>query len=179
MRVFQSTPPARGATAWISVASGRPRTFQSTPPARGATKSGRSWFAAYLFQSTPPARGGDDDVVFYVMPEDTISIHAPREGGDNQSFPLVGVGVGFQSTPPARGATAGHCFGGWLKVIFQSTPPARGATRLAGHILLMSAISIHAPREGGDPRICPSGDAPTVFQSTPPARGATTISCTQ
>ena len=74
-----------------------------------------------------PREGGDDDVVFYVMPEDTISIHAPREGGDNQSFPLVGVGVGFQSTPPARGAT---------------TP--------INIYKLDILISIHAPREGGD-----------------------------
>ena len=31
--------------------------FQSTPPARGATKAGFSRTTLHLFQSTPPARG--------------------------------------------------------------------------------------------------------------------------
>ena len=80
--------------------------------------------------------------------------------------------------------------------IFQSTPPARGATVGDPDALQLVPISIHAPREGGDRRLCgwnalqtlhfnprpprggrqsgvissPSG---TGFQSTPPARGAT------
>ena len=80
-RKFQSTPPARGATAaeprWYSYPvisihapreggdapsrnqRRRPLTFQSTPPARGATRSAGA------------ARS-----------ERSISIHAPREGGD-------------------------------------------------------------------------------------------------
>ena len=78
---------------------------------------------------------------------------------------------------------------------FQSTPPARGATPAPERQRDAVAISIHAPREGGDshardgrtavldfnPRP-PRGGRPTrqppwrrprVFQSTPPARGAT------
>ena len=35
-------------------------------------------------------------------------------------------------------------------------------------------ISIHAPREGGDPSENFLLDCPHLFQSTPPARGATT-----
>ena len=35
-----------------------------------------------------------------------ISIHAPREGGDDQLGSFMGMVAGFQSTPPARGATA-------------------------------------------------------------------------
>ena len=56
--------------------------FQSTPPARGATitsrESGKQW---------------------------TISIHAPREGGDIGILKIWTNGLLFQSTPPARGAT--------------------------------------------------------------------------
>ena len=33
---------------------------------------------------------------------------------------------------------------------FQSTPPARGATAVIGYVGDICAISIHAPREGGD-----------------------------
>ena len=36
MSLFQSTPPARGAT-WSQMGSMQPVRFQSTPPARGAT----------------------------------------------------------------------------------------------------------------------------------------------
>ena len=35
------------------------------------------------------------------------------------------------------------------------------------------AISIHAPREGGDPTVRCGGGGDYIFQSTPPARGAT------
>ena len=57
----------------------------------------------------------------------TISIHAPREGGD----------VGLILT---------HL----VDTTFQSTPPARGATENGGTMIKDSGISIHAPREGGD-----------------------------
>ena len=57
-----------------------------------------------------------------------ISIHAPREGGDCNSYDTLRTMDEFQSTPPARGATA-HA-GATIAVgnKFQSTPPARGAT---------------------------------------------------
>ena len=35
----------------------------------------------------------------------TISIHAPREGGDHQQEAQIRAQSEFQSTPPARGAT--------------------------------------------------------------------------
>ena len=48
---------------------------------RGATKAANDAAYAKAFQSTHPVRGatGDFDVVFQ---DDTISIHAPREGCD-------------------------------------------------------------------------------------------------
>ena len=100
----------------------------------------------------------------------------------------------FQSTPPARGATSGGC--GTIDMSrFQSTPPARGATPIDGYDPVRSDISIHAPREGGDPIAAVSFGCRRYFnprpprggrllrracyhisigfQSTPPARGAT------
>ena len=78
---------------------------------------------------------------------------------------------------------------------FQSTPPARGATPIDGYDPVRSDISIHAPREGGDPIAAVSFGCRRYFnprpprggrllrracyhisigfQSTPPARGAT------
>ena len=63
----------------------------------------------------------------------SISIHAPRAGGDITPYkPAPPVDV-FQSTPPVRGATANFAADG-----------------------LRFCISIHAPRAGGDvgPQLC-------------------------
>ena len=101
---FQSTLPARGATAeYLSAIAHRsisihaPRTgsdrrsmpqasrrrrFQSTLPARGAT------------HRLPQARG-----------RNRISIHAPRTGSDYMRAPQDTEKQQFQSTLPARGAT--------------------------------------------------------------------------
>ena len=57
---------------------------------------------------------------------------------------------------------------------FQSTPPVRGATtRRMVMLQLSQAISIHAPRAGGDIIITTYSHADLIFQSTPPVRGAT------
>ncbi len=79
-----------------------------------------------------------------------ISIHAPREGGDENIRRLYHDGIVFQSTPPVRGATL--CAGGCISVFsaFQSTPPVRGATVSEKSKIQLQGISIHAPREGGD-----------------------------
>ena len=80
--LFQSTPPARGATcaAYSEITNER---FQSTPPARGATRCGKGHGKGKEFQSTPPARGA---TVSYLAGSSIrcISIHAPREGGDSK-----------------------------------------------------------------------------------------------
>ena len=57
--------------------------------------------------------------------------------------------------------------------LFQSTPPVRGATELAAAAAIITTISIHAPRAGGDPRNVSTAVRVPTFQSTPPVRGAT------
>ena len=57
--------------------------FQSTPPARGATVQQKPVVIDPLFQSTPPARGATP-AVSPPKSATTISIHAPREGGDSK-----------------------------------------------------------------------------------------------
>ena len=103
---FQSTPPARGATHPMAANRGA-YIFQSTPPARGATPTPFNARGGYTFQSTPPARGATSKQ--RTAPNcGTISIHAPREGGDAISTDYDVPPMGFQSTPPARGATGFH-----------------------------------------------------------------------
>ena len=56
-----------------------------------------------------------------------VSIHAPREGGDDRRVVKEMTKLEFQSTPPAREAT-GDGDGDGDGDEFQSTPPAREAT---------------------------------------------------
>mgnify|MGYP006954665314 CR=1 FL=1 len=103
---------------------------------------------------------------------ETISIHAPREGGDDvcqrmRIVPKISIHA------PREGGDGGLCIAGFLLFYFNPRPP-RGGRRKGGRIMLKSFdISIHAPREGGDKLADPRMDVSMVFQSTPPARGAT------
>ena len=55
---------------------------------------------------------------------------------------------------------------------FNPRPP-RGRLEKILLRLKKTAISIHAPREGGDCRASTQAPVPTIFQSTPRAGGAT------
>ena len=109
--LFQSTPPAWGATLrwpWRSAAIDK---FQSTPPAWGATESRyRLLLQTLRFQSTPPAWGATA-VPSSSSSQRDVSIHAPRVGGDASGRAQL-ADDSFQSTPPAWGATSAsqHCF---------------------------------------------------------------------
>ena len=82
----------------------------------------------------------------------SISIHAPREGGDVlEMCPIRLKMVDFNPRPPRGGRPAA--------ILAIYSPRV--------------AISIHAPREGGDIIPCFLNGAKLSFQSTPPARGAT------
>ena len=168
---FQSTLPARGATA-IACLRLRPRLpFQSTLPARGATER--------------RPRGGTIIV---------ISIHAPRTGSDCEARTTSISGCYFNPRSPhgerlrpnrypraplyfnprsPHGERPNASQGYVTTLLFQSTLPARGATqaqlfrlRLQVHFNPRSphgerpdlrrgggaapGISIHAPRTGSD-----------------------------
>ena len=147
---FQSTLPARGATAPPMTSVSPPSVFQSTLPARGATAG----FVISLrsdLDFNPRSPHGERHVRagFHVQ-QQYISIHAPRTGSDagaggrtcatryfNPRSPhgerpclmlLLRRFVQFQSTLPARGATLAS-YKDWHDISeFQSTLPARGAT---------------------------------------------------
>ena len=57
--------------------------------------------------------------------------------------------VSFQSTPPVKAATRKALMpdGG---AVFQSTPPVKAATYGTSTCRIVTDISIHAAREGGD-----------------------------
>ena len=145
---FQSTRPARGATALVrrildaeivsihAPRAGRDaavsspmmrwRLFQSTRPARGATHRDSASYLPDLFQSTRPARGATA-ILAYVVQRIKVSIHAPRAGRDSPAPPTKRESWSFNPRAP-RGARRGVL-------------PFRTAQ---GH------VSIHAPRAGRD-----------------------------
>ena len=124
---FQSTPPARGATKERGVyVIGA--IFQSTPPARGATGLGKYCLRGHnAFQSTPPARGATLRAALYPRVS-TISIHAPREGGDAGEIKNTEERYHISIHAPREGGDVGGKGQRLLQPVFQSTPPARGAT---------------------------------------------------
>ena len=77
-----------------------------------------------------------------------ISIHAPREGGDD-----------FDNACNSK------------PLEFQSTPPARGATLLFLVLCMIPLISIHAPREGGDLVVNTVDGLKGYFNPRPPRGG--------
>ena len=145
--------------------------FQSTPPARGATEH-RVADGHRIDVSIHAPRAGGDVAMTADRTVHVVSIHAPRAGGDERLRKSTAT-VWFQSTPPARGATTapGRCRPNDVVSIHA---PARGAT-ICEHAQRASvcSVSIHAPRAGGDAVSLSDGDADPMFQSTPPARGAT------
>ena len=169
---FQSTPPARGATAIPVSLRLRHCHFNPRPPRGGRHRRGAAPHRRQDFNPRPP-RGGRPQCA-------TTSIPTVR----------------FQSTPPARGAT-GKALAQFHRLVISIHAPREGGDdpffRSCGGL----DISIHAPREGGDlSRISfvrPDGDFNPrpprggrrenirrrfrwlIFQSTPPARGATLI----
>ena len=168
---FQSTLPARGATARPVTQAGLPA-FQSTLPARGATTSSPPLRTTFVFQSTLPARGatcrripaptrrryfnprsphGERLVVIAgVLAQVVFQSTLPARGATRRMRQERKEHSLFQSTLPARGATARGSTPESGKSPFQSTLPARGATPQFGKHRQLERISIHAPRTGSD-----------------------------
>ena len=125
----------------------RPK-FQSTPPVKAATPIMLFHFNVNNISIHAAREGGDEDCRVWAWGL-CISIHAAREGGDG--YKIVKTEKGVISIHAAReGGDYVQMIRCNFKLKFQSTPPVKAAT-----------INIR-PRRG----IC-------VFQSTPPVKAAT------
>ena len=169
--VFQSTPPAWGATQarrglaqLREVSIHAPRVggdsrhpcpasrcscFNPRPPRGGRPPVASFAVFPNQFQSTPPAWGattGRESRPNRVR----VSIHAPRVGGDRGSLFRQREESGFNPRPRVGGDVPDDaaCF---TCAKFQSTPP-----------------------RGGRHQTSTTGSNALMFQSTPPAWGATT-----
>ena len=122
--------------------------FQSTPPVKAATLKLPQGFRRTRFQSTPPVKAATCDSTGD-EPEQWISIHAAREGGDTPIDMVAAADLLFQSTPPVKAATiAGNCFDD--KQIISIHAAREGGDPVRQVLAHKEDISIHAAREGGD-----------------------------
>ena len=119
-----------------------------------------------------PRVGGDAEVCVLTVWL-SISIHAPRVGGDDARIQSLQPFVKFQSTPPVWGATDAYLLIISKRGDFNPRPPCGGRQYLICFLSDCFAISIHAPRVGGDGNGVLNGLGALSFQSTPPVWGAT------
>ena len=170
-------------------------TFQSTLPARGATavEVGEGYQAIISIHA--PRTGSDRSRQPSEIRKRKISIHAPRTGSDRSWHTKILDRTPFQSTLPARGATISVEREGRRENNFNPRSPHGERPGRLVDIMADVIISIHAPRTGSDqeafdaykqqvdfnPR-SPHGErhkperqnqCVSIFQSTLPARGAT------
>ena len=127
---FNPRPP-RGGRHRYQVLTMAGAVFQSTPPARGATSTPTWEIRGLRFQSTPPARGATGGWLRRRRRQQ-ISIHAPREGGDDADMSGASTILQFQSTPPARGATLTGSSARLVTTNFNPRPPRGGRHLLSG-----------------------------------------------
>ncbi len=152
--LFQSTPPARGATFHSQTSLPGWECFNPRPPRGGRPGKRQAVYNVWLCFNPRPPRGGRPRRAICQSPLPWVSIHAPRAGGDHTELVrFIKEGM-FQSTPPARGATRARHIRTELSERFQSTPPARGATDGVAELAINCLVSIHAPRAGGDTQPC-------------------------
>ena len=145
--------------------------FQSTPPARGATVLCQPVFVYWQISIHAPREGGDPAGA-PPHPRRYISIHAPREGGDHSPSKVFANEIDFNPRPPRGGRR--RRWDTWpVPPNFNPRPPRGGRRVEQPYHRHEQRISIHAPREGGDHADRWRPPRGNVFQSTPPARGAT------
>ena len=168
---FQSTHPARGATTRTSTAQANVR-FQSTHPARGATAHKRDHARRILYFNPRTPRGVRLTLPTARAPQNTISIHAPREGCDQDIHPLL-RDMYISIHAPREGCDVITKFRRSLERDFNPRTP-RGVRRevLDNGVVVHGNSNPRTPR-GVRPRRKGLHWITDRFQSTHPARGAT------
>ena len=99
LTLFQSTPPARGATTPEEYRGHIAKDFNPRPPRGERQREVMYYGNEFEFQSTPPARGAtikESGHCCWIR----ISIHAPREGSDKNYCPEVRFYRYFNPRPP-------------------------------------------------------------------------------
>ena len=148
---FQSTLPARGATAKGGFPVPYFAHFNPRSPhgERLSVSSSRLWQALHFNPRSPHGERRYQLLINHqhLQFQSTLPARGATKGVAGSEYEYI-----FQSTLPARGATRFSMSGCARYVRFQSTLPARGATPRMKTCRLDEVISIHAPRTGSDVR---------------------------
>ena len=129
---------------------GRQRTpsFNPRPPARGATAEERQEIMTCAISIHAPARGATLHLGDFV--DEDIFQSTPREGGDDYTALLFVVPMDFNPRPREGGDCRGVPADKTAILYFNPRPPRGGRPHGDRRKVVLSGISIHAPREGGD-----------------------------
>ena len=123
--------------------------FQSTPPARGATDNQIRRLHKQKHFNPRPREGGDIVDKLLSDMRKIISIHAPREGGDDHRGKDLPCRSPISIHAPREGGdAAGRSYIPHQAISIHA--PREGGDPKAGTHGNTFNISIHAPREGGD-----------------------------
>ena len=193
-QVFQSTLPARGATAQARKMRLFLCNFNPRSP-HGERPDGAERISRRKAISIHAPRTGSDQRAPGCTTRRSISIHAPRTGSDPVRLRLPARDWYFNPRSPhgerpgclmrttsrksnfnprsPHGERLRRLMSYTQSSVFQSTLPARGATEKSRICTAYSIISIHAPRTGSDAAAQGVDLLRLEFQSTLPARGAT------
>ena len=124
--------------------------FQFTHPGRGATSVGSRRITPYSgFNSRTPGGVRRHPRSALWLPPD-VSIHAPREGCDVNTWAEVNAVLQVSIHAPREGCDQDRMGKYQATRPFQFTHPGRGATSRLQTSSTNPTVSIHAPREGCD-----------------------------
>ena len=141
--------PREGGDGYDPTAADILLVFQSTPPARGATGSPGGGGCFGYISIHAPREGGDTLLIYRVNSGGTFQSTPPARGATRSGHTCQRTSNNFNPRPP-RGGRRYDAYSTNSVYLFQSTPPARGATVVLALVDAELLISIHAPREGGD-----------------------------
>ena len=122
--------------------------FNPRPPRGGRPPCGRCGPPGRPDFNPRPPRGGRRAGKGDAGADPAISIHAPREGGDDETGHLILSYTGFQSTPPARGATPKWASGEQDDNDFNPRPPRGGRPCSGSRVSRTSNFNPRPPRGG-------------------------------
>ena len=122
---FNPRPPRGGRRPTVSNAP-PPMPLQSTPPARGATVDRNRRMYHIRISIHAPREGGDDTRTGTTRPTVKISIHAPREGGDRACMARTGRPRKISIHAPREGGDAGRKCCPGCQLYFNPRPPRGG-----------------------------------------------------
>ena len=165
--------PREGGDASQLGARGDPLYFNPRPPRGGRLFLHFITSPHHQISIHAPREGGDPRCGTTTASPPTHFNPRPPRGGRRHQFRIGAHQIQFQSTPPARGATILTCQNVLFIINFNPRPPRGGRRRMCSRPPSMSpnfnprpprggrraslwscapccAISIHAPREGGD-----------------------------